>query len=141
MGSSQILKAVIDTNIFVSGILYGGNAQSVLRLFEEARIKIIISPAILTEILVTLKKFAVPEGVLDDLSELVQSKAHKVMPRERVRVCRDPKDNMLLEAASAGRADYLVTGDKDLLTLGSYGATLIVTPSEFLDIEKSGFLP
>ncbi len=136
MGLSQIPKTVIDTNIFVSGILYGGNAQSVLRLFEEARIEIIISPAILTEILVTLKKFAVPEEVIDDLSELVQGKAHKVMPRERVRVSRDPDDNMLLEAAGAGRADFLVTGDKDLLTLGSYGVTLIVTPREFLEIVR-----
>lgn len=133
MSLSQIPRVVIDTNIFVSGILYGGNAQRVLRLFQLARIEIIISPTILAEILVTLKKFSLSETDLDELSELIQSKARKVNPKAHIRVSRDPKDNMLLEAAVAGHADYLVTGDKDVLTLGTYGRTLIVTPKEFLD--------
>ncbi|MEK7141460.1 MAG: putative toxin-antitoxin system toxin component, PIN family [Patescibacteria group bacterium] len=135
MASSQHPRVVIDTNIFVSGILYGGNAERVLRLFQSGSITLIISPEILAEILLTLKKFSVPETDVDELSELIQSKAHKVNPKEHIRVSRDPKDNMLLEAAAAGRADYLVTGDKDLLTLGSYGRTLVVTPREFLELQ------
>ncbi|MEK7119105.1 MAG: putative toxin-antitoxin system toxin component, PIN family [Patescibacteria group bacterium] len=125
---------MVDTNIFVSGILYGGNAEAVLRLFQSTRIEVVMSPDVLAEILITLQKFSVPQSTLDELSDLLQSKAGKVNPKERIRLSRDPKDNMLLEAAVAGRADYLVTGDKDLLTLGSHGRTLIVTPKAFLDI-------
>ncbi|MEK7587995.1 MAG: putative toxin-antitoxin system toxin component, PIN family [Patescibacteria group bacterium] len=134
MISSQIPRVVVDTNIFVSGILYGGNAEAVLRLFQSTRIEVVMSPDVLAEILITLQKFSVPQSTLDELSDLMQSKAGKVNPKERIRLSRDPKDNMLLEAAVAGRADYLVTGDKDLLTLGSHGRTLIVTPKAFLDI-------
>ena len=134
MISSQIPRVVVDTNIFVSGILYGGNAEAVLRLFQSTRIEVVMSPDVLAEILITLQKFSVPQTTLDELSDLMQSKAGKVNPKERIRLSRDPKDNMLLEAAVAGRADYLVTGDKDLLTLGSHGRTLIVTPKAFLDI-------
>ena len=134
MISSQIPRVVVDTNIFVSGILYGGNAEAVLRLFQSTRIEVVMSPDVLAEILITLQKFSVPQSTLDELSDLMQSKAGKVNPKERIRLSRDPKDNMLLEAAVAGRADYLVTGDKDLLTLGSHGRTLIVTPTAFLDI-------
>lgn len=134
MASSQNPRVVIDTNIFVSGILYGGNAERVLRLFGSGSIEIVISPEILAEILLTLKKFDVPEADLDELSDLIQTKARKVNPKERIRLSRDPRDNMLLEASVAGQADYLVTGDNDLLVLGWHGRTHILTPREFLTI-------
>ncbi|MDP1722601.1 MAG: putative toxin-antitoxin system toxin component, PIN family [Candidatus Gottesmanbacteria bacterium] len=133
MSLSEPPRVVIDTNVFVSGILYGGNAQRVLHLFQLDRIIVVISPPTLAEILLTLQKFDVPEATLDELSDLMQAKARKVSPKEHIRASRDPKDNMMLEAAVAGKANYLVTGDKDLLTLGSHGRTLIVTPKVFLD--------
>lgn len=48
------------------------------------------------------------------------------------RLCRDPKDDMFLDCAVAGGAKYLISGDKDLLTLGSVAGVKIVTPAEFL---------
>ena len=48
-------------------------------------------------------------------------------------ICRDPKDDFILECAETGRADLIVTGDKDLLSLASYGRTEIVTPRQYLD--------
>jgi putative PIN family toxin of toxin-antitoxin system len=52
--------------------------------------------------------------------------------RGKVKVCRDPGDDMFLECATLAKADLLVAGDKDLLTLGAYKETGIVTPSEYL---------
>lgn len=138
MSSLKKLKVVIDTNVFVSGILWGGNAEAVLRLFQAGTIDVIISPKILVEILTTLKKFAVSSTTLDELAVLLQARACKVLPRKTVRIGRDPNDRMLLEAAQAGRADYLITGDKDLLTLGSQGKTLILAPREFLELVAKG---
>jgi hypothetical protein len=48
-------------------------------------------------------------------------------------ICRDPKDDFILECAEIGRADLIVTGDKDLLSLANYGRTEIVTPRQYLD--------
>jgi uncharacterized protein len=52
--------------------------------------------------------------------------------RGTVRACRDPHDDMFLECAARARAELLVAGDKDLLTLGAYQETRIVTPAEYL---------
>ncbi len=54
--------------------------------------------------------------------------------QHNVHVCRDPKDNMFLECATLARANVLVTGDNDLLSLGSYLQTSILTPPEYLDL-------
>jgi putative PIN family toxin of toxin-antitoxin system len=48
-------------------------------------------------------------------------------------VCRDPKDDFILECAATGNADMIVTGDKDLLSLKAYGTVLIITPRQYQD--------
>lgn len=52
-----------------------------------------------------------------------------------VPVCRDPNDNAILETAWKAQADYLVAGDKDLLSLGTFGRTLIVSPAAYLEFQ------
>ncbi|HEV8160029.1 MAG TPA: putative toxin-antitoxin system toxin component, PIN family, partial [Pyrinomonadaceae bacterium] len=60
--------------------------------------------------------------------------AEMVETSETIVVCRDPKDDKLLELALSGNADFLVTGDKDLLVLNPFrGGVKIITPREFLD--------
>jgi len=56
----------------------------------------------------------------------------RIRIRGAVKVCRDPHDDIFLECAALAKADLLVAGDKDLLTLGAYKGTRIVTPSEYL---------
>jgi len=56
--------------------------------------------------------------------------------RHNVHICRDPKDDMFLECAALAGADVLVTGDKDLLSLGSYGAARIITPLEYVELPR-----
>jgi predicted nucleic acid-binding protein len=65
------------------------------------------------------------------LAALVR-KARLLEPRERIVVCRDPKDNKFLELAVAGNAKYLVTGDQDLLVLHPFRTIAIVQPNNFL---------
>ncbi len=57
---------------------------------------------------------------------------HLINPKEKIFVCRDPKDNMILELAVAGNADFIVTGDQDLLTLNPFRKIKIVNPVNFL---------
>lgn len=67
------------------------------------------------------------------LSEIIEFAAI-IEPVESISICRDPKDDMLLELAVGAMADYLVTGDNDLLVLDPFRGTRIVTPRQFLDI-------
>jgi predicted nucleic acid-binding protein len=65
----------------------------------------------------------------------VMARAVHVKIRGTVKECRDPKDDMFLECAALAKAALIVAGDKDLLTLGSYKETRIVTPAEYLKAE------
>ena len=74
------------------------------------------------------------ENDIDELS-LKMKKVAKIVPTTSVQTqCRDPKDNFLLELAVDGKADYLITGDNDLLVLGTFKKTKIVTIAEFQTI-------
>lgn len=129
-------KVIIDTNIFISGILFGGNAEIILRLFKDAKIEVAISPETLNELLMKLKKFEVEEELIEDLHDILNTKTIKVLPRKKITVARDKKDNMFLAVASESKVDYIISGDKDLLVLNNYDKTLIVSPKEFLEIMK-----
>ena len=64
------------------------------------------------------------------------ARAHFIEVSSSIRASRDPKDNFLLALAKDGKADYLLTGDKDLLTLKKFGRTIIITISKFLEEQK-----
>ena len=74
---------------------------------------------------------------LEDILETIDEVAEFVKVASNVTECRDPKDNYLLSLAIDGKADYLLTGDKDLLVLKAMGGTEIKTISEFFDIIDS----
>jgi len=63
---------------------------------------------------------------------VILARSIRVRIRGAVKVCRDPGDDMFLECAALAKANLLVAGDKDLLTLGTYKGTRMVTPSEYL---------
>lgn len=74
-----------------------------------------------------------PDRVTDALDALL-ARAIQVKLRGNVKACRDPNDDMFLECALRAEADLLVAGDKDLLVLGSYKATRIVTPAQYVSM-------
>lgn len=129
------MKVVIDTNVLISAFVFGGNAE---RSLEKALAlgEVACSDFITTEVSrVLINKFAVPEEkvnrILNTLNQVVQIvKPTSTLPN----VCRDPDDNYVLQLAESVSADFIITGDKDLLTLVSFGGTRIVSPAEFLQI-------
>ena len=64
------------------------------------------------------------------------NEARVIEIKEKIQACRDPKDNMILELAVSGQADYIITGDKDLLALNPFRKIQILTPAEFLKLKK-----
>ena len=133
MSLSRKHKVVIDTNIFISGLLFGGNPEKILRLFQQSKIELLISPETQAELVEKLSNFPLESKTLQELLILIEEKAIKIIPKKRIRISRDIKDNIFLEVASEGSADYIISGDRDLLTLQRVGKTVIIAPREFLD--------
>ncbi|MEG4032780.1 putative toxin-antitoxin system toxin component, PIN family [Microcoleus sp. S36b_A4] len=134
------MKIVVDTNIFVSGWLWGGIPARLFRLARTRQLIICTSEPILAELETTLNKqklqaklqslgFTV-NGLMRGTREIVA-----VYPISTIDVpeLRDANDNMILATAIAADADAIVTGDLDLLVLQEYEGIPIVTAREFLE--------
>lgn len=128
-----MIKAVIDTNVFLSAIFWGGKPKEVIRLIISKRIIGVTSPAILEEIENKLiQKFNYPTAQTNAYLELIIENFQVVNPNLKVDAVEDPKDNKIIEAAIEAGADCIITGDKHLLKINGYEGIEIVTPNEFL---------
>jgi len=128
------IKVIFDTNVWIS-FLIGKRLSKIKQHISSGNIVIITTDQLLTEIkLVTsrekLKKYFPKESV-DELIELLNTIALKVEIKPTHFINRDPKDNFLLDLIDYSKADYLITGDKDLLLHNPFKSAQIVTPKEF----------
>lgn len=129
------VKVVLDTNILISAIGFGGKPRKVLSLVLEDKILCFISPILLAELQeVISKKFPKLVPQLLSIEQAMQEKFISVQPKKALRVVLDEDDNRVLEAAIAGGCDYIITGDKELLELGIFKKIRIITSEQFLKI-------
>lgn len=134
IGMAKPLRVVLDTNVLVSAIVYGGKPRQILERVLSRDVKAIISPVLLVEILDVLsKKFHFPDNDLSLIEYQLKKNSEIVKPKQTINILRDDADNRVLEAAVAGRCRYIVTGDKEILSLGSFRRNKILTPSRFLE--------
>jgi len=135
-----MLKAVIDTNQFVSSLIskQGPSAQLIDR-WREQRFILVTSPEIIAEIQRVLeyphisKKYKLSKSDAQSLLTLIEHEAVVIPKLPAVHVIKDdPDDDKFLACALAARAEYIVSGDQHLLSLGSYKSISIVTVKEFL---------
>jgi putative PIN family toxin of toxin-antitoxin system len=128
------MKVVIDTNIWISYLL-GSLLQGMDEKILSKEIKVVVSEEMLKELseVASRPKFKNILTVrrIKELFSLLDSYAIVVSPSQKVNACRDKKDNFLLEIALEGKADYLITGDEDLLVLDPFHNTKIVKPKDF----------
>lgn len=131
------MRAVVDTSVWVSGIFWTGLPHRLLLRWRDGEFEAIVSPVLLDELSRVLHAVALRIGasphLADEWVDLVALGAELVIPAEAVTVCRDPEDNAVLEAALAGRADCIVSGDQDLLSLGEFQDIPIIAPRQFVD--------
>ena len=132
-----MIRVVLDTNTLISALLFSGTASRLAPLWQSRRITVLVSKEILQEY---LRVLAYPKFQLGDheIRALVEEEllpfAETIRVRRRLAVVRrDPEDDKFLECAVAGRAEYLVTGDRDLREFGSYRGITILTVGEFLE--------
>jgi len=127
------VRIVLDTNILVSAIGFGGKPRTILEMALEKKVKGITSSILLAELEdVIVKKFPELEKDLEHILQRSRRKFRIVKPKDSITVTTDEPDNRVLEAAVTGDCEYIITGDKELLALGSFKGIQIVTPQEFL---------
>jgi putative PIN family toxin of toxin-antitoxin system len=129
-------RIVVDTNVLVSRLLLPGSTpgRAVRKAVDTGQL--LISDAAMAELAAVLarSKFD-PYVTIGDRQEFIRLLGHvaeRVPITYTVHVCRDPKDNMLLELAVNGSADLIVTGDQDLLVLHVYQDIPIITPAAYV---------
>jgi putative PIN family toxin of toxin-antitoxin system len=133
------MHAVIDTGVLVSALIKpGGATGEVLYALRDGRLTMIYSTDTLVEIIDVLgrppfraKYHILPEDITA-LVNLIRLRGELVSPQKKISACRDPKDNKFLEAALAGEADCIVSGDADLLALTPFEDIPILRPAEIL---------
>ena len=130
------MRAVIDTNVLISAIFWTGSPKRLLNRVRRGEVTFVTSRVLLDELKEILvrpdKPFKLSEEEADRVVKAIQNVAEVVETQSQVRVCRDEKDNKVLECAVDGRAEWIITGDAHLLELQSFKNVRIVTVAEFL---------
>ena len=132
--------ACLDTNVLVSGIFWRGIPGAILDFWVEGRFELVISLPILEEYKRTLKDLgASRDPKLADtwIKTILEKTLFVEIPQILGKWSRDPDDDKFIDCALAMHADYLVSGDQDLLDLKGTVDIEIVSPREFLRLVES----
>lgn len=138
------MKIVLDTNVLISALLWSGTPYQLLQSIRlQGTAQLYSSQALIEELAEVLTRDTATrrlqrigksaQQLISDYIEAIEL----VEPTETVSVVRDPKDDKVLACALTARADLIVSGDRDLLTLGTFRGIRIVSPSAALG-ELSG---
>lgn len=136
-----MLKLILDTNTIISAFFWEGNEAELFRKIEQGKASLFISKEILKEIkdVINRPKFKdtitkskiTPEQIIQKIILI----SHIVIGKNlNINLCRDPKDDKFLECGEHAKADYIVSGDKDLLVLKNYKNLKIIKTSEMLKL-------
>ena len=139
------MRVVLDTNVVISATLIkGGNEDRILRAWQRGAFQLVVSRQILEEMgrvlfYERIRKFQwMDDADVVALLQILAAESVLVAGRLKVKASRDPADDKFLAAAVEGKAEYVVTGDKDLLVLKAYRRVEIVTPGRFVRILATG---
>jgi len=135
MPENKAIKIIIDTNLWIS-FLIGKGLKELKNLLVEETVQVVISEEILQEIIIVtqrpkLQKYF-PRNKVDELIQILHAIGLFIIITTEVSICRDPKDNYLLALAKDSNANFLVTGDQDLLMIERFENTEIVTYQQLL---------
>ena len=133
--------AVLDASVLISGFLTNGPPRAILERAVHGHFRMVLSAVILAETRSSLSKpklLAAYRHTHEAIRDFCEGTASAALLVEGdpafVSRCRDPNDHHVIATAIAAAAPVIVTGDKDLLDLGQYGATRILSPRQFLGL-------
>jgi putative PIN family toxin of toxin-antitoxin system len=133
-------RLVFDTNVLISHLLIPNSNPAKAVIYALGNDIILSSAELLSELERIIKRRKFDKYFIGNEREEFLFKFYlnsvPINIIQKVLVCRDPKDNMILELAVNGEADYVVTGDKDLLVLNPFRNIKINTPADYLKIQN-----
>lgn len=136
-----MLRLVLDTNVLISAFFWEGNEADLFRKIEQGKVSLFISNEILKEIEDVLNKPKFKEALIkagitrDQVIQKIISLSHIIIGNKlNINICIDKKDNKFLECAEHAKADYIVSGDKDLLILKKYKNIKVINSSEIIKL-------
>lgn len=132
-------RVILDTNIVISSAL-GGALVLVLERWDEEKFTLVVTTDIVSEYFEVLNrpKFRLNQETIDKIIRYIYQFSEFVVPEEQIRFIEDdPKDDKFLEAAVAGKVDFIVSGDNHLLALKEFRSIPIISGREFLDWLKN----
>jgi putative PIN family toxin of toxin-antitoxin system len=130
-------KVILDTNLWISHLISNRLIQ-LDALLADKRVRLLFSDQLLEEFILVAQRpkfsryFSTED--IQDLLAVFDSYGEIVEVYSKVDICRDPKDNFLLALAKDSRADFLITGDNDLLVLKQFEDTQILTFTDFINL-------
>jgi uncharacterized protein len=139
-----MLKVILDTNVLLSALVFGGVPQKVVtHCIDSGDISVYLSEVIWSEIndkflgtrvmeIAKKSKRKITKQQIEHFLDLLHENTTCIGIGQKFEICRDLKDNMFLDLAFACNADYIISGDKDLLSIGTFESTKIILPSVFL---------
>ncbi len=132
------MRVVLDSNIFIAAVASRGLCEAIVELCLERHI-LVAGEGILEEVEDKLRtKLKVPPRVVAEYIKFLRQNADLVRPEKlEAKTCCDPDDLMVLGLVAPGEAEAIVTGDKDLLVLGSFKGASIMTPRSFWEFSQS----
>lgn len=130
-------RVIIDTNLWISFLISKNYTQLDKVLFSKNCI-LIFSEELLNEFLTVIqrpkfRRFFTSEDT-EYLMDVIQEYAEFTYVKSDIKICRDVKDNFLLSLAKDAKADFLITGDNDLLQIETFNNTTIINLTEFLKL-------
>lgn len=130
------MRVVFDTNIFVSAfVILGSLAEKAILKIIEGDDTLLLSKGILDELLTVLStKFSRDREEISRVAVTLSEMTEWVKPTLRISVLKDEPDNRVLECAVGGKADVIVTGDKEMLRLTNYERTKLVSLKAYLEV-------
>ena len=130
------MKVVLDINIFVSSFFWGGNPRKIMERIIDGKDKLFTCKEILQETATVMlrPKFKVTNEYITHFIRSIEDIANQIsLTGEIQNVCRDSDDDKILECALLADAEYIISGDDDLLVLGEFRGIKIVTAKEYLE--------
>lgn len=135
--SKEPVKVTIDTNVIISALIFGGNSKTIIEKLIKREFVAFTSIQLVSELVERLLiKFNFSKEMILKLDELVASSFIVVYPSKRIKIARDVDDNRVLEVAVTSNSKFIITGDKDLLTIKKYKNIEILSPKEFITYDK-----
>lgn len=128
-------RVILDTNIVISSVL-GGALVLIFEKWDQREFTVVVTSDILSEYfdVINRPKFRLKQETIDKITRYLYQFSEYVVPEEKIQVIKaDPKDDKFLEAAVAGKVDFIVSGDNHLLEIKEFRDIPIISGREFLD--------